>query len=34
MQDRLGEHFALTRDAVANAAQRVKDGAKDVLPRR
>ncbi|RYO31448.1 hypothetical protein AA0113_g10758 [Alternaria arborescens] len=33
-QDRLGSHFHLTRDAVADAAQRLKDGAKDVLPRR
>jgi len=30
-QDRLGQHFSLSKDAVANAAQRVQDGAKDVL---
>jgi hypothetical protein len=34
LQDRLGQHFHLTRDAVVDAAQRLKDGAKDVLPRR
>ena len=33
-QDRLGSHFALSKDAVVNAAQRVQDGAKDVLSRR
>merc|ERR1712137_46954 len=33
-QDRLGSHFHLTKDAVADAAQRLKDGAKDILPRR
>jgi len=31
LQDRLGQHFSLSKDAVANAAQRVQDGAKDVL---
>jgi len=29
-QDRLGQHFSLTKDAVANAAQRVQDGAQRV----
>ncbi|EOA88426.1 hypothetical protein ACJQWK_02119 [Exserohilum turcicum] len=33
-QDRFGSHFALTKDTVANAAQRVKDGAQDVLSKR
>ncbi|KAF1834598.1 hypothetical protein BDW02DRAFT_568843 [Decorospora gaudefroyi] len=33
-QDRLGQHFALSKDAVANAAKRVQDGAKDALERR
>ncbi|KAF2855215.1 hypothetical protein T440DRAFT_464506 [Plenodomus tracheiphilus IPT5] len=33
-QDRLAQHFALNRDAVVAAAQRLKDGAKDVLERR
>ncbi|KAF1939216.1 hypothetical protein EJ02DRAFT_457168 [Clathrospora elynae] len=40
-QDRLGQHFTLSRDAVANAAKKVQegakkvqDGAKDVLERR
>lgn len=34
MKDRLAQHFSLNRDAVVNAAQRLKDGAKDVLERR
>lgn len=33
-QDRLAQHFALNKDAVVAAAQRLKDGAKDVLERR
>ncbi|EUC38464.1 hypothetical protein COCVIDRAFT_85435 [Bipolaris victoriae FI3] len=33
-QERLGSHFGLSKDSVANAAQRVKDGAQDVLSRR
>ncbi|OAL55317.1 hypothetical protein IQ07DRAFT_582817 [Pyrenochaeta sp. DS3sAY3a] len=30
-QDRLGGHFGLDKDTVANAAQRVQDGARDLL---
>jgi len=30
----MAQHFALNRDAVVAAAQRLKDGAKDVLERR
>ncbi|KAL6707084.1 hypothetical protein ACN47E_004836 [Coniothyrium glycines] len=33
-QERLGQHFGLTKEAVQAAAQRLKDGAKDVLERR
>jgi hypothetical protein len=34
LQDRLGQHFALSKDTIANAAKRVQNGAKDVLERR
>ncbi|KAF1844854.1 uncharacterized protein K460DRAFT_394650 [Cucurbitaria berberidis CBS 394.84] len=33
-QDRYGSRFGLSQDTVASAAQKVKDGAKDVLERR
>ena len=32
-QDRLGEHFGLTKEGVESVADRVKDGARNVLPR-
>ncbi|KAH7348167.1 hypothetical protein BKA66DRAFT_447368 [Pyrenochaeta sp. MPI-SDFR-AT-0127] len=33
-QDRYGAHFSLDKDTLASAAQRVQDGAKDVLSKK